>query len=449
MFERVLEALNAGRNVCLSGGAGVGKSHMANRVIEDFRARGKKVIVVASTAVAAMLLNGRTIHSVFKLGKSNNRIELAKHDKQGFMKKALPELNALLKGIDLVVVDEVSMVSNEVFELMCYRLDTAKSAAALLVVGDFYQLPPVRNDEKKKAPKAASLDGLIEDRTDYAFMSEQWKNKRFLLLELQGSYRNSDTVFLQHLEKLRRANINEDDIDYFKGFVRNLDIYSDELQDHVILSSTNEKVDEINHNNLAKLSGKIRSSKIEVSAAKESEEIKNWVQKLPVSENLKLKVGAKVIFILNHFKGHFYNGEKGVLLEIVKGESLLENKLKIRKDNGEIVEVLRHSFQLKRHVKDKDEIKEEVIASASAFPVRLAWAITIHKSQGMSIDNLVCILDRIFSGGQAYVALSRAKDPQKLIILSSEARLKTALKFYEKKQLNKVDEFYASCEKLV
>ena len=189
----VLEALKHS-NVFLTGGAGVGKSYITNEVISDYHRRGKQVVALGSTGVSAVNIGGFTVHSFFVFGIASNFEELAAHDRHA--KKRLSDLKKVLKATDLIVIDEVSMVSADLMDMIAYRLNHYGYLGKILFVGDFYQLPPIQ--------KNTSASHLFSDRL-YAFESSAWEAFGLTIIELTQMKRTQDAEFTYILDKVRRG----------------------------------------------------------------------------------------------------------------------------------------------------------------------------------------------------------------------------------------------------
>lgn len=325
MLNQLLEILKKS-NVFLTGRGGVGKSHLTQAVIKHYKSELKNVVVLGSTGIAAVNVGGVSVHSFFKFSICSNLEELRGYDRK--QRGKLGELKKMLDVCDLIVIDEISMISAGLMDMIYYRLMSSRFVGRVMLVGDFYQLPPVR----KNGDDGNSLFKFL-----YAFNSSSWHEFEF---------KNDE-------------NLNENALD-------------------------------------------------------------RWIANLYAPEILNIKIGAKVIFTVNKW-GEYYNGERGQIMQILKEGGEIKSVI-VQKAGGEIVEVERSRFDMSEFVMAGEHLEERARASLTQFPLKLAYAITIHKSQGMSIENLVCDLDHIFANGQLYVALSRAIDPKKLRIFYGKAR---------------------------
>lgn len=407
-------------NVFLSGGAGVGKSHLVSALRKDFKLSGKSVITLGSTAISAFNISGVTLHSFFALGICNTLDELLKLDKK--QKDKLVKLKKTLKNLDLLIIDEISMVSAEVFELLAFRLRTSEFKGRVLLVGDFLQLPPVL--KKDEVSQKSLFSGAY-----YAFSSLSWADFAFKNLLLTSIKRNNALEFCKHLSKLRKGEFDDDMLSYFEKKCINLSDFALIEDDYTLLCSVNKKAELINEQRLDKLQGKLYEFKIKTQKLDEKLEQKafdKWVNNLNILDTLKLKIGAKIIFCVNNYEAGYFNGEQGRVEDFCFEEE--KEFIKILKDDGDTIFLEPYTFSLEDLNEDN-----KILASASQFPIKLAYAITIHKAQGMSIARLACDIERIFENAQLYVALSRASNPQSLKIIYSKPNFKehfiTVLKF--------------------
>jgi len=388
----VLEALKHS-NVFLTGGAGVGKSYITNEVIADYRQRGKQVVALGSTGVSAVNIGGFTVHSFFSFGIANNFEELSQGDK--YAKNRLADLKKILKVTDLIVIDEISMVSTDLMEMIAYRLGHYGYLGKLLLVGDFFQLPPVQ--------KQTGSDVFGEKL--YAFESMAWKRFDLMVIELTVMKRTADAEFTHILSKVRKGLCDEEVITYMMRLCNTQEM----KKDPTYLYGRNLEVEQTNRAKLNELDTEetILFANVELFGVVHEKKLTSWKAMLPISEQLTLKEGVPVLFTVNKWS-RFVNGERGVLHKIE------EDYLIVQKED-EFVRVERHGFDLlDMVVKEEGKVESMSLATLSQFPLKLAYAVTIHKSQGMSIDNLVCNVDNIFAPSQFYVAISRAIDPKRL-----------------------------------
>ncbi len=389
----VLEALKHS-NVFLTGGAGVGKSYITNEVIKDYRNRAKQVVSLGSTGVSAVNIGGFTVHSFFVFGISSNFEELNQSDKRA--KKRLADLKKVLKATDLIIIDEISMVSTDLLDMIAYRLNNYGYLGKVLFVGDFFQLPPVT--------KGAGRGDVFGQKL-YAFESMAWERFDLMVIELTEMKRTTDAEFTHILSKVRKGNCDEEVIGYMTRLWNNEQL----SKDPTYLYGRNLEVEQTNRAKLNELDTEetILFANVEMFGSVHEKKLASWKAMLPISEQLTLKEGVPVLFTVNKW-GKFVNGERGILRKIEDDYLIVEKE-------EEYVRVERHAFDLvDMHIKEDGTVEAMSLATLSQFPLKLAYAVTIHKSQGMSIDNLVCNVDNIFAPSQFYVAISRAINPKHL-----------------------------------
>ena len=408
MLNQLLDILKKS-NVFLTGRGGVGKSHLTQAVIKHYKSELKNVVVLGSTGIAAVNVGGVSVHSFFKFGICSNLEELRGYDRK--QRGKLGELKKMLDVCDLIVIDEISMISAGLMDMIYYRLMSSKFVGRVMLVGDFYQLPPVR----KNGEDGSSLFKFL-----YAFNSSSWREFEFKNIELVVSKRTKDKKFYDILSMLRVGRLSPEVFSY----IENLRVPSVQVDDDTsVLFGRNYEADELNNKMLSKLPAQLERAEALVEIYDENlneNALDRWIANLYAPEILNIKIGAKVIFTVNKW-GEYYNGERGQIMQILKEGGEIKSVI-VQKADGEIVEVERARFDMSEFVMDGEHLEERARASLMQFPLKLAYAITIHKSQGMSIENLVCDLNHIFANGQLYVALSRAIDPKKLRIFYGKSR---------------------------
>jgi len=407
-LSRILDTLEE-HNVFLTGGAGVGKSYLTSEVIKYYKEyEEKEVVALGSTGVSAVNIGGFTIHSFFVFGISNNFEELKNFDRRN--KRRLTQLKKLLANIDLIVIDEISMVSADMLDMIVYRLDSMGYSRRLLIVGDFFQLPPI--------VKQNNSNTLFSNRL-YAFESDRWASLELQVIELTTLHRTKDEAFGQILSKIRVGQCNREVVEYLKNIAQNTHVYE---QDPTYLFGRNAEVEHINRMRLDELTSEetILFANIKNHAKLDAKRIDKWANLLPVNVQLTIKVDAPVLFTVNKW-GKFVNGDRGIVTAIE------EDAIFVRKE-GDIIRVERHDFELlELDIHDDGKLETKASATLSQFPLKLAYGVTIHKSQGMSIHNLVCNVDHIFAPSQFYVAISRAMDPKNLKIDLSRNNIESYL----------------------
>jgi ATP-dependent exoDNAse (exonuclease V) alpha subunit len=407
----------------LTGSSGTGKSYLTAKLIEEYKKDKKQVVVLGSTGVSAVNIGGQTIHSFFAFGICKNTEELLRYDKN---KSRIKELNGILSNTDLLIIDEISMVSAALMEMIRYRLNNSNFRGSLLFVGDFFQLPPI---QKKDEFDGGSLFG---DEV-YAFESSAWKSYNPKILELAGSKRTNDRLFFNILNRVRKGEIDDEITRFFENLRQNRAVT---LSNPTILFGRNYEADKMNKKRLDEINSELRILDAELSLHDKSlsqNRIENWHKTLSVPLKLELKEGAFILFCVNKW-GKFYNGERGIVRGIFDEYLLIEKR-------NELIKVEPYEFALYENVLEDGKVKSKTLAALKQFPVKLAYAITIHKSQGMSIEHLVCDIDNIFENSQFYVAVSRAVSAKNLYIKYSRNDFETYLKRCIRAD-NKVKEFY-------
>ena len=393
MDENTLYSLLETDNIFLSGGAGVGKSYLTTKIIDLYNFNDKKVIPLGSTGISAVNINGFTLHSFFIFGIAPDIIKLKEQDKKN--RKRLQDLKKVLEEVDLIVIDEISMVSAKLMDMIYYRLDKLAYKGKLMCVGDFYQLPPIVKNNRDEST-------LFESEV-YAFESSAWLRFNFKNIILNDVKRTSDSEFIEILTKIREGICSSEVKSYLEGlretkFVNNIE--------PTYLFGRNLEVEQMNKEKLSKLDADeaLFFWNIEKHKNVNDKRIETWCKSLPIINSLHLKIGAPVIFTINQW-GKFVNGQKGVVVGF-------EDDAVIVKSNGKDIRVYMHDFELLEL--DNESLEAVGVVTLSQFPIKLAYAITIHKSQGMSINSLVCNLDYLFAPSQLYVAISRAVEPKLL-----------------------------------
>jgi hypothetical protein len=294
----------------------------------------------------------------------------------------------MLRAIDILFIDEISMVRADVLDYIDKILRWAHKdskpfgGVQLVMFGDLYQLPPVVKEEE-----ANILKNFYNDF--YFFNAKVWNNTGFHVLELNRIFRQKDPEFIKFLNNVRKYKLTKSNIKYFKENSNKTN-----SSDFVELCTHKYLADKIN---LAKLG---RSKLIRAKAKIEGEFNE---ASIPCEKELVLRLGARVMTIINDSNGRFFNGSTGEITGF--GEDVITVKL----DNGEIVNIKPYQWISKKYKLEGEEITQEELGKVTQFPLRLAWAVTIHKSQGLTFDTVKLNIKNIFSSGQLYVALSRCR----------------------------------------
>lgn len=381
-----LDILKSGKNVFITGSAGTGKTYLLNLYTQYLKERRVYPTIVAPTGIAASHLGGQTIHSFFALG-------IRESIDEGYVDFLLEKkyLKTRFSKLKLLIIDEVSMISPEIFSSMDLILRGFKGTDApfggvqVVISGDFFQLPPVSKEPKEKR---------------FAWQSPAWKALDLQTCYLQEKFRQDDERLIGVLDDIRSGKISVTSEELLASrHEKELSIDTPTK-----LYTHNVDVDRINSDELEKLDG---DAKLFVCETKGSEKnIEKIFKSSLVLEELALKKGAVVIFIKNNAEEGYVNGTTG----IVQSFSPIDNMPIVRTSDGRKIKLEPEDWSL-----ENDSGK--VTATVSQVPLRLAWAITIHKSQGMTLDAAEIDLSKTFETGQGYVALSRIKNIEGLRLM--------------------------------
>jgi len=391
----ILFKLKSKENVFLTGGAGVGKTTITREIIQEYEDEAKKVAKLASTGMAATLIGGQTLHSFLDFGIASDINELERNGKLEIKKK----IKKLIHSMDLIVIDEISMVSDTLFEMIALRLKQADFRGSLLVVGDFLQLPPV-------------VRGYGEVR--FAFESREWEAFSFSKIELTHVYRTDDVKFIELLNNVRFGYIDEQIHNQLNEFIKPL---PEDLSEFTFLFGKNDSAHRHNKTQLEFIESELFVKEAQIikhqKSAKDAE-VERFMNDARIEKELELKIGSPVLFTRNSW--NYFNGERGVVVNIDASYVYVQ-----KSDN--VVVKLESVAQSKamwkeKTIEGKKEMVEENLFSVYQFPVKLAFAITIHKSQGMSIEDLIIETNEIFAPSQFYVALSRSSNPLRLNLIA-------------------------------
>ena len=413
----VLQFINqTNRSIFLTGKAGTGKTTLLKEIIKSTH---KNCVVVAPTGIAALNAGGVTIHSMFQLpfggfipdnsspqysdnSKFETKATLRRHFKMSGLKKAV------IQNMELLIIDEVSMLRSDLMDAIDFMLQSVRKknhpfgGVQVLFIGDLLQLPPIIRDEEWR-----TLRSYYKGK--FFFHSHVIQQNPPLYIELSKIFRQTDEEFISVLNNLRNNQISASDIQILNQFVQpNFDLKAN--KGYITLTTHNVKADTINTQSLQDLEGKSKVYKALI--------VDDFPDKIyPLEEKLELKIGAQVMFVKNDlsFDKNYFNGKMGVVKSLSDEEILVhfpgENKT---------IEVERYEWQNIRYYVDENtkEINEEVLGTFTHYPIKLAWAITVHKSQGLTFDKAALDVSQVFLPGQAYVALSRLRSLNGLVLLS-------------------------------
>lgn len=406
--QEILQAAIDGHNVLMTGPGGVGKSCVIERIVDKLK-KTKRLEVTAMTGAAAALIGGRTLHSTLGIGLGNADVDT--------LYRRLNHVR--VRGIKTLIIDEVSMLSNvlldKIDELVrkCKKNDLPFGGIQLILSGDFLQLPTIQDD--------------------FCFKAKCWETLDLKVILMNEIKRQEAIEFQNVLNKARFGKITTDDIRYLTSG-------GSEAYNHGILPTKilckNIDVDNINQRELEKLNAsvvnKYHKEVIIYDSRYESDDVK-YICNAP--DTLNLAVGAQVMMLTNTYSGiGLINGSRGIVT------SFNENDLPIVKFVNSEEELLidYHRWSIEKNepyfVDDEVKYRTKIIGRIRAIPLRLAWAITCHKSQGVSIDSAYIDLAGVFTEGQAYVAISRVRSHKALILKNATPKAfkahRVALEYY-------------------
>ncbi len=416
LADYVLKFVNqTQKNIFLTGKAGTGKTTLLKKIIQSTH---KNTVVAAPTGIAALNAGGVTLHSLFQLPfasfipdnfarptandsvRFENRTTLKRH-----FSMRRDKLN-VIRNMELLIIDEVSMLRADILDAIDFQMRTIRrdnrpfGNVQLLFIGDLLQLPPV--------VKNVEWD-ILRDYYQgiFFFHSLVLVENPPLYIELEKIYRQSDPVFIDILSHLRVNHITEEDVVILNKYVQpNFDIKNH--PGYIVLTTHNGSANEINQLALQELKGD--SYKYRANIEDEfSERI------YPIDEVLVLKMGAQVMFVKNDtaFDKKYFNGKIGVVSKLTNDSIYVSFP-----EEGIEIQVEKHTWEnIKYQIDDNTkEVKENVVGAFTQYPLKLAWAITVHKSQGLTFDKAVLDISNVFAPGQAYVALSRLRSLGGLVL---------------------------------
>ncbi|MGC6434515.1 MAG: helix-turn-helix domain-containing protein [Crocinitomicaceae bacterium] len=404
--------------VFLTGKAGTGKTTLLKKIIQTTH---KQTIIVAPTGIAALNAGGVTIHSFFQLPFSSfipdfingnignesvnfeSKSTLTKHFKMNATRKAL------IQNLELLIIDEVSMLRADLLDAIDWMLRNVRKSneafggVQVLFIGDLLQLPPVvKQDEWQVLSKYY--------RGSFFFNAKVIEEKFPIFIELEKIYRQDDDSFISFLNDLRNNQLTNDHVLKLNQYVKNEGTF--EQEGYVTLTTHNYKADNINQKELQKIEGKSYFFEAEITGEFPP-------HMYPIDANLEFKKDAQIMFIKNDIVSsdkQYYNGKMGVIKEISSNEIMVYFK-----EEDKTIEVSKYEWNNVKYVQNNEsgEIEEEVVGTFVQYPIKLAWAITIHKSQGLTFEKAILDVSNVFAPGQAYVAFSRLKSLDGLILTES------------------------------
>jgi ATP-dependent exoDNAse (exonuclease V) alpha subunit len=419
--EDAFKVLNTGENIFLTGNAGAGKTYL----IKEFAKKsGRNVALTATTGIAALNLGGETVHRFLGIGITT-RPELS----EPIVKKLNKFRNSskpwekrkwqLLNSLDTLVIDEASMLRRDQFELIEVVLGSIKDntkpfgGVQIILVGDFSQLPPVVTPSQEK-----QYADLMEP---YCFQSVMWNYGRFSSINLTTNYRQSDQVFLQMLDEIRFGKVTDNTNKIMLSRVDkkfNIDIKPIKLFPYKVDVSTENKT----------CLGAIKEPKYLSKAEYTGKPFDTDILKkdTPAEDKLYFCKGAQVMMLTNDPTDRWVNGSMGIIIDV--------DPILIKLANGSVVGPEMQKWERLVHKLIAGKWKQDVVATMTQYPFKLAYATTIHKSQGLTLEYVELDISTCFVPGQAYVALSRVKSLEGLSLKSWNEKAIMAddriLKFY-------------------
>lgn len=390
MQEEALQILRTGANVFLTGEPGSGKTHTINTYVAWLRDHGIEPAITASTGIAATHIGGMTLHSWSGIGV---REYLTEYDVASIAENK--NVKRRLTGADVLIIDEISMLSGSLLDMLDQILRAARERSTpfggmqVVVVGDFFQLPPV---VRRSYGGGDGVD-VDEDQTSpFAFRSRAWYELNPIVCYLSEQHRQANDSFLELLQAVRRGEELEKVRDSLKSRVVK---EAEAPKEAPRLFSHNRDVDRINSERLESISGK--SHTYNMTGKGSDMAVASLKRGCLSPESLVLKKGARVMFTKNDIiGGQFANGTVGDVMEIA-----FDGTPRVRTIDGRTITVVPMEWTMGE--------AGRILARITQLPLRLAWAITVHKSQGMTLDQAVVDLSKAFEYGQGYVALSRVR----------------------------------------
>ena len=412
--ERFINQTN--RSIFLTGKAGTGKTTLLKKIVSSTY---KQTVIVAPTGIAALNAGGVTIHSFFQLPfggfipdfkvsaqfTQHVKLETKSTLMRNFRMNATRK--SIMRSVELLIIDEVSMLRADVLDAIDWTLRNVRKVnkpfggVQMLFIGDLLQLPPVIKPQEWSFLKDY-YHGI------YFFNALSIHEAPPLYIELEKVYRQDDEKFLDVLNNLRNNNITKVDVDLLNQYVQ-IDFDATQHENYITLTTHNNDADRINKEALSRLKSKSRKYNSEVTGT--------FPEHLyPIDEVMELKIGAQVMFIKNDISPDkaFFNGKMGNIVGIE------DDEVSVRFPNeNKTITVEKYEWNNIQYTLDQttSEVEEKVLGTFVHYPLKLAWAITVHKSQGLTFEKAVIDISKVFVPGQAYVALSRLRSLEGMVLL--------------------------------
>lgn len=381
------------QTVFITGKAGTGKSTLLQLFREQTT---KNVVVLAPTGVAALNVKGQTIHSFFVFDPHITKDKIREY-------RPSKKLLDILENTDVIIIDEVSMVRSDLMdcvdEALRHYLNNCMpfGGIQMVFIGDLYQLPPVVTRDQREM-----FESLYE--SPYFFDAKVFEEISLEIIELEKIYRQKDPEFIALLNRIRNSSVHSEDI--LKLNTRHEpEDFADDSEDEfcITLTTTNAAANEINYKRLQALDEEMQTHYGEIDGEFNEKQ-------LPTALELDFKVGAQIMLLKNDPMGRWVNGSIGKIIRMGWDDTKEQDVMVIELDNGKVVNVSPYTWEIYKYQFDNEtgKVEAESIGSFTQYPIRLAWAVTIHKSQGKTFDNVAVDIGRgTFVQGQIYVAISR------------------------------------------
>ncbi|GMO14123.1 MAG: hypothetical protein Ta2E_04220 [Mycoplasmoidaceae bacterium] len=399
LVNKIIDGCKDKKSFFITGPAGVGKTYLVKEIYNELKKNGVGVALTSTTGINALNLGGITVHKFFGLMNRTDKGYI------GFMKSSFlfRGISMRLAKVDVVIIDEVSMLRADTLELIdeimkqATKCDKPFGGKSIIFTGDFYQIAPVvKNYESNK--------------NQWIFNSPSWIDANINTIVLDKMYRQKDERFIHFLQNLRIGELTKQDEVIIKECEKNTSL----SDDTTIFFSTNEECDNWNETKLKKLSGQEYIYEAEIRQKGHSNKRKKEKESLArdciAKQILKIKVGARVISIINDKDGRFVNGSTGYVTECnISGSKKSISVLFDSQDEPVLI---------KAYMWIKKDFNGRKLATFKQIPVIPAYALTIHKSQGLTLDKAIVDCKNIFVSGQLYVALSRVRTMEGLKIIN-------------------------------